>query len=398
MAQHTPESLGHDDSSTLTTRARRRNLVAVIVSLTVAALTHGLTLPLLALVLDQHGVASSAIGISTAAQYLSVFLVAPVMPRLLALIGPVRLMFWSVLFTAATLVALRLHVEVYYWFAVRFLMGIALSFIWISGEALINHVAEEHARGRAIAAYTMAAASGFALGPVILMLAGSEGWMPFSIAAAVMVIASVPLYMVLEDSPKIEGQPSASLPHYVLLAPVAMLVYLAFAATDSILLALLPLYGIQSGLPEPIAVTLLTAMAIGAIVWQPLVGRLADRVDRSVLTAVSLVIMLTATAALPLVIASAPWNALFMFLFGGGLGALYTISMVLLGERFKGADLSAAATVFAVMFCVGSMIGPPIAGLGMEHSPQYGLPLVMAGIFLLVLPLPVIERLRRRSG
>ena len=36
--------------------------------------------------------------------------------------------------------------------------------------------------------------------------------------------------------------------------------------------------------------------------------------------------------------------------------------LVLLGERFRGADLAAATAVFSAMWGVGSIVGPPVAG------------------------------------
>ncbi len=383
---------------TLTARDRRRNLVAVMASLAVASLIHGLTLPLLSLVLNKAGVDPTLIGLSAAAQYLSVFVVAPFTARLLGSVGPVKLMLWSTLSTAVLFIMLPLYIDFLAWFVLRFLIGIALSFLWISGEALINHVAEEHTRGRVVAVYTMVAAGGFALGPIVLTLTGSDGWLPFVIATVLMALAAGPMWLVTDDAPRIEGRPSASLPRYVLLAPVSMFVYLAFSAADSLLLTLLPLYALQAGLSEAVGVSLLTVMAVGAIACQPPVGWLADRFDRRLLTVALLLLLLASSASLPFVIESTPYNAVFMFMFGGGLGGLYTVSMVLLGERFKGGDLSAAATVFSTMFCLGAMIGPAIGGFGLERLGGHGVPVVLGTIFLLSLALPMLSWHRQRRA
>ena len=73
--------------------------------------------------------------------------------------------------------------------------------------------------------------------------------------------------------------------------------------------------------------------------------------------------------------------------FGGCFGALYTLGNVLMGERFQGADLASASTLFATMWNLGALFGPPAAGLGLELSPQQGLPGALTltfGLFLLV--------------
>lgn len=385
--------------NTLVSRAeRRRNLVAVTVSLTVAALIHGLTLPLLSVALDRQGVDNTLIGINTAVQYLSVFAVAPFVPQLMQSVGPAWLMLWSILLSAVVIVLLPAFPSIYAWFPLRFLLGIALSFLWIAGEAWVNHSAEEHTRGRAVAVYSMAATGGFAIGPLILTATGTDGWLPFLVAAAVMVLAAMPLLGVLRGALKLEGRATASLPKYVLLAPIAMLVYFVFSVTDGILVTFLPLYGMHSGLVEGNAITLITLMAVGGIVWQLPIGWLADHMNRMILTTICLSVMLLGAASMPLVIAHTPWNAVFMFFFGGGLGAIYTLSLVLLGQKFKGADLGAATTVFGVMFCLGSITGPPIGGLSMEYLGSHGMPISLAIIYLLFLPLPLIAYLRKQTA
>ena len=380
----------------LTRSKQRRHMLAATTSLAVAALIHGLTQPLLSLILAEQGVDSTLIGLSAATQYLSVLVVAPFMPRLMRTSGPAWLMFWGVLSSVGLLLLLPVFRNFYAWFPLRFLLGIAASLLWIAGEAWINHSAEEHTRGRVVAIYCMALAAGFSLGPLILVATGSAGWTPFVVAAAIMLLAIVPLFMTLKDGPKLEGHPSASLVKYLWLAPITMWVYLVFSMTDTVLLTFLPLYGIGSGLDEQTAIILITIMGIGGIALQLPIGWLADHMDRMLLMALAIVVVLVATALFPVFIAHTPWNAIFMFFFGGAFVALYTVPMVLLGQQFKNAELSAAATVFSIMFCAGSIIGPPISGAAMELVGINGMPLVLVLAYFCVLPLPVIAYLRRQ--
>lgn len=375
---------------------RRRDMIVVTTSLTVAALIHGLTMPLLSLVLDQHGVGRTLIGVNTAVQFLSVFVIAPYAPRLMRSIGPAWMMLWAILGMSVVLVLLPVYVNVYVWFPLRFLLGIAGAALWIAGEAWVNHTTEEHVRGRVIAIYSMITAGGFALGPLIVTVTGSQGWTPFAVSAAVIVLAAVPLFWVLADAPRLEGTPTARLAGYLSMAPVAMSVYLMFAMTDGILLTFLPLYGMQVGLPEATAISLVTVMAIGTIIFQWPIGWLADHMNRMLLTAISVFTMFVLACVLPFVIAHTPWNAVFALLFGGVFGVLYTVPMVLLGQCFKGADLAAGATMFGVMFSVGSIAGPPLGGLGMSQLGEHGLAFALAAVFLAFLPLPIVGYLRNQ--
>jgi MFS family permease len=79
-----------------------------------------------------------------------------------------------------------------------------------------------------------------------------------------------------------------------------------------------------------------------------------------------------------------------MFVFGGTFAALYIVPLTMLGRRFKGADLSTAATVFSIMFCIGAVAGPPLSGVGMTYLGNDGMRWALVVIYALVLPLPVI--------
>ncbi len=374
---------------------RVRNLVAVSAVLGVAALVHGFSLPLLSLVLEKQGVGTTLIGLNTAAQYLAVLAAAPFVPKLMARQGPVPLMLWSIVATALLLLALPAYPDVYAWFVLRFLLGMSESFMWIAGEAWLNHVAEDKRRGRTVALYGMAAGGGFALGPLLLAAIGSEGWAPFLVCAAITLVAILPLALVRGAAPRLEGVPSASAWRYVMLAPVAMIGYFVFAATDAIVMSFFPIYGVAAGLTESAAVGLISVFAIGTIAFQLPVGWLMDHVNAMGIVLVAILAMLFASVALPWVVPYAGWNTVFMFVFGGTFAALYIIPLTLLGRKFKGADLSAAACVFSVMFCFGAVAGPPMSGVGMAYLGNDGMRWALAVIYALALPLPILGFLRR---
>lgn len=379
-----------------TRRWRVRNLTAASAALAVAAILHGFSLPLLSLALERQGVGTTLIGVSTAVQYLAVLAVAPFVPKLMARRGPVAVMLWSLPVIALTLLALPVFPDVYVWFPLRFVLGVAESFLWIAGEAWVNHVAEDERRGQTVALYGMAAATGFALGPFLLSATGSDGVLPFAVCAAITLTAGVPLAAVRADAPRLEGVPSAKAFAYLRLAPVTMLAYFVFAASDAIILSFFPLYGVAEGLGESVAVRLIGVFALGTIALQLPVGWLMDRVEAMGVLLAAIGIMLCASFALPWVVTLEGWNAVFMFFFGGTFAALYIVPLTMLGRQFKGADLSAAAAVFSVMFCFGSLVGPPLGGVGMSLLGNDGMRWALVLVFALAVPLPLLGLARRR--
>ena len=84
--------------------------------------------------------------------------------------------------------------------------------------------------------------------------------------------------------------------------------------------------------------------------------------------------LLAGSAALPWVLPHAALGIVFMLFYGGALGALYTISLVLLGRQFRGADLSAGSAMLSVMFSIGAFVWPPLGGAIMERFGERAMP------------------------
>ena len=374
---------------------RIRAVAAISISLAVASLIHGMTLPLLSLILERHGADETTIGINVTAQYLTVFVAAPFVTPLLRRFGPASMIFWSLLASVGVFLALPVYIDAYVWFALRMILGIALSFLWIAGEAWVCHVAERRSLGRTVAVYAAVISVGFAFGPALLAWIGTEGWTPFLVCAALMASAAVPMAWLRRGSPRLEGRPTASLFRFVALAPVMMTVYLVFSGADAVMLTFLPIYGTGAGLAEWQAISLLSVLALGVVVSQPPIGWLADHMSGMLLMFIMVVLMAVCSAALPITIAHTPWNVVVMLGFGAAMGGVYTVSLAMMGRRFSGPDLGRAATVRSILFCVGALIAPPISGVAIAWYGPNGLPISLTALLVAVIPLTLVGLYRK---
>ena len=88
------------------------------------------------------------------------------------------------------------------------------------------------------------------------------------------------------------------------------------------------------------------------------------------------------------------WPSLLVW--GGALGGFYTVSMVLIGRRFKGADLVAVNAAFVVFWGLGAITGPAATGGAIEIWGFNAMPMVVTVCCLLYLPL-AISRLKKVS-
>jgi MFS family permease len=383
---------------TLSRSDRRRSLAGVIAAMAVVNLVYGITFPLLALVLDGQGVSKTLIGLNTIAQAAAVIVIAPWAPALLRRVPPAQLMQRATVLLAVLFIIAGLYPNVWFWFPLRFVIGSMTALLWISSEALINQLAAERWRGRIIGIYAAVGAAGFALGPLLLILTGSDGMLPFYATSGMILLAGVPLFVVQRITMEGDDTGEVALRRIFWLAPTIMLANVAYAAAAESLLTFFPIFGISVGISENLALGLMTLMGLGAMMLVVPLSWLADHIDRMGMLAACVAATVVGLALMPWAVREMPLAGLYAFLFGGVEGMIYTLGVVLVGERFRGAMLAAATTLFTACWGAGTVIGPLVVGAGMDYFGSDQMAFVILVLFVLYLPLPVGSYLRRKKA
>lgn len=371
---------------------RRRGLIAVISTMVIVNLVYGLTLPLLSLVLDAQGVSKTMNGLSIVAQASAGVLLAPFMPKLIIRIGATRIMQIATLLSASMLLLLGLTKNVYIWFPIRFLLGASGAILWSASEAVINELVDEDWRGRIIAAYGAAGAAGFAMGPLILIATGTDGMLPFAVTAGFIFLASLPLFAVINKVSTEDAGEHPRLWRIFRIVPYVMLLNLTYAAAIESILAFFPIYGIHMGIGEARSLSLLTVIALGSVVWQFPLGWLADHMSRHRLLLGCVLVTMFGVLLMPVFVAHPVGGPTYMFMFGGAEGMLYTLGMILLGQRFRGSELAAASVLFTGMWGAGTMIGPFVVGVGLDLYGNDALPYLLFALYAAYVPFLVFRR------
>ena len=380
-------------------RGRLRGLIVVIASMAGMAMFYGYTGPLLSIVLEDIGVSGTLIGLSAAFQMVGVFVALPFLPMLMRKFGPARVMMCGSAGALAAILLMAVFVNVWAWFPLRLMMGAAQSMMWTTGETWINHVSDDRSRGRTVSFFMSAIAAGFATGPFLQAEVGSFGMLPFFVGGGIIAVIALPLLAGMSDRIDAGGRPSLRLTQFLRLAPVPMLSNLFFAMIASSLMGLLAVYGLRLAMEEAPAGRMIGWMGWGGVIMPLLISFLADRMNRTLLLAWFVGLGAVATAALPWVVDMGWFLApAYLMLFGGLRAGHYGLAIMLLGERFTGANLPTATAVFGFMFGVGSVLGPALSGVAIDLWNPHGLPLVIALFYLVFLPLPIVAFLRQRRS
>ena len=377
---------------------RKRSLAAAIISMGMVNLSMGIAFPLAALIMAHQGAEPGLIGLSAAAQAAPVFLISPIAPWIMRRFGPANVMIGGLLLAGVSFLLIGYYANFFAWFPLRFLLGIAGTLLWATSEAWINALAEDAKRGKIIGIYGASAAAGFALGPATLVILGT-GVEPFYLGGALMIAAAI-LVTTADKSRNHFKKTKKSSPMWrlVFVAPAALLVNVFYAAAEESLVTFFPLYAIRSGMAESGSLALLTVAAVGAIVMQPIVGVAADRMNRLGLLIGLVLATMAGYALLPFAVPMLVATGIVLFLVVGLANGIFTLGMVLVGERFRGAELAGASAFTTAMWGTGALIGTPLSGFAMQLWDPHGLVLAVVLIFAAYLPFPVIAWLRTKKS
>lgn len=343
-----------------------RDLIAVMAGNTLIGMAISFTAPLLALVLEARGYSALTIGLNSAIASLGIFLTAPFLPMLMRRFGPIRCIQGGTLVVALALVSLTLSTSLVWWFAIRLVIGAALSVPFVFCEAAVNALAHNANRGRIIGIYGTLFSAGFAAGPLVLAAVGSEGALPFLVGAAILLLGVLPVGLAVNADRAMAVSHQVRLPMVWARAPLPLIAIFAYGFVEVALFSLYPVYGLSIGLAEATVGIEIGVLLGGSCLLQVPIGWLADRVSRQRLTLVCSLVSVVLVLILPFVTPATLPRWLVLVLLGGALGGLYTMALVLLGEQFTGADLAVANTAFVMFFQVGAVVGPSVAGFAMS--------------------------------
>lgn len=361
---------------------RRRTIIAAIVMISLVGVGLSLMIPLLSLELDRMGATSTVNGLSTAVGGLGNIIIAPLVPRLLSRIGQKRFLALTIIVLITSVIALPVFRSIPAWFFLRFIFGAAIGVLFVISEFWITASAPEERRGFIMGIYATVLATGFAAGPALLTLTGTQGWPPYLSCAGLALVALLPIYIAPTAVPIIESEAHMPLVRLIGIAPAATLAALVFGAIETGMFNHLPLYGVRLGLDDKSAALLVTIAALGNLLLQIPIGALSDRLDRRLVLLACSTLGAAMLCVMP-ALDTARWMFVaLLFAWGGVVGAIYTVGLAHLGTRFAASEVAAANAAFIMLYSFGMLAGPPMAGAAMQIFGPTGFPLSLAAVLL----------------
>lgn len=375
-------------------RRRLAGLAAAIGAISAVGTSLSLGMPLLAVILEQRGHSSSIIGLVTTAAGVAAILSTPFVPMLTRRLGAAWVLLLSVVLGTVIFPLFYVFDSIVVWFVLRFVFSLCLNTAFIVSEYWVNALAPAAKRGFVMGVYATILSIGFAVGPAILSVVGSDGWLPFAIGTGLMAVSILPIIAGFRADPPMQEGKGGNFLHFLTVVPLATFAAFTVGAVESSIMSFSPVYGLRLGYGEQVAALLVMAVALGNIVAQLPLGMLSDRMDRRRLL---LYVALGGIASAGLVAAVSSEKYLLMpalGLWGGLVAGLYAVGLTHLGARLTGNDLASANAAFIFMYSVGMLAGPAMTGVGMDALGPQGL-VVVPALILTGYAVFAVYRIRR---
>jgi len=342
------------------------NLVRVILAISLAGVVAGINLPLSTLTLKHWGISSSIIGLAASIMGLSAAVTTPFLPRMVNLFGQISVLRVSLVTLPLAILALPIFQNLYAWFLLRFIIGLAATVIWVLSEIWINSFAEDRTRGRIIAIYTSLLSLGFIVGVLIMSFTSVETFGGFYISASLAIIVALPLWS-MKDIGDFEAPMNISFSKYLFSSPILMgsswMMGFLYAASAG----LLPVFALPYVNEDYTAASRTVAwLASGELMLPLLIGWLADKYDKRKLMILLTIIAIFVLFLIPVFFHLPMLRFLLLFLLGGVTMGFYVLGLTMLGEQYKGQVFVSANASFIFFLSIGEILGPPIIGRAMD--------------------------------
>ncbi|ENJ8541591.1 TPA: MFS transporter [Raoultella planticola] len=360
--------------------------LAMIMAASLVGFITGYTVPLISLELAQQQTDTVYVGLLAALPPAGMMLSSFLSPALCRRFEIGTLLTANLILLALATIASCLTVDLQQLLLPRFLTGIASGVIIVLGESWITGGAAGKNRATLTGIYA-SAFTGCQLAGPLLISAGADYQIWVLLAVVGLTAACLLMLRHLPGGSRENLAERASWRSLGAFLPVLASGVFCFAFFDASILALLPLYGMDKGLNEAMAVLLVTIVLTGDAFFQAPLGWVADKFGIRRVHLSCAVVFCLALAALPFLLASPVQLIVGCLILGAAAGALYTLSLVRAGKTFSGQKLIMINALLGFFWSAGSVAGPVVSSLLISVSGYDGLlvTLLACGVLFLLI-------------
>jgi MFS family permease len=353
-------------------------IAALLLSDALLLVGHGLLLTMLPIAAATAGFSDTQVALTGSAYFLGFVSGCLLTPFAVRRVGHIRS--FAVLATSYSALVLVFPMLSAFvgWLLLRFLVGAAISGLYMIIESWLNERATGENRGTLLSIYTVINLLMMTVGQQMLNLRLPDPFYIFGLAAILLSVAIIPVSLTLTLAPAPIQNVKISLRRVWQLSHIGLIGAVVSGLVTGAFWSLGPLFAQMQGLETFQLTVFMSATVLGGATFQLPLGRLSDRMDRrSVIAAAALggalvsMLMVVLPALFP---QHGPWLlCVLAFFWGGMVMTQYAICLAHANDAAATDEfvMVGSGMLLTLGFC--SAIGAPLASLTMRYLGAPGL-------------------------
>ncbi|AXX98260.1 MFS transporter [Profundibacter amoris] len=268
------------------------------------------------------------------------------------------------------------------WALGRVVIGFCFSGVYVTAESWLNHSASNETRGQALSLYMIVQMAGVVTAQGLFVLGDPSGYILFIISSVLVSVSFAPILLSISPTPAFDTTKPMSLRELYHLSPLSCVGMFMLGGVFSAQFGMASVYGALAGFTLGQISMFVSAMTIGALLWQFPIGWFSDRMDRRVL-----IIVISAIGGVAAVLGFLFQNQFTLllsasFIVGGMANPLYALLIAYTNDFLEHDDMAAAAGGLVFINGLGAITGPLITGWLMGLVGPGGFFLFLAGLLV----------------
>lgn len=318
-------------------------------------------------------------------------------PRLVRQVGHVRV--FGVLTTLLSM-SLLMHALVAHpvaWVFFRALAGFSMAGGYMVIESWLNEKVTNESRGALFSVYMVTCMAALTVGQYIVPLGDPTTSVLFMVCALIFSLAIVPTALSSAQSPQPLTQVKFDVPALFRRSPAAVVGTFIAGIIAGAWSGLAPVYASRLGLSTMEGASMLAVAMIGGTLLQYPLGRASDKMDRRrVMVFAGIIGLLSCLAVVIFGVESHTLFFVMMFILGTVLFPIYSLNVAHANDHARPDEFVEVSSGLLIVYGLGAMSGPLIAGTAMDISGPSGLFATM-GVGFVAYSLYATWRMTRRE-
>jgi MFS family permease len=280
-------------------------------------------------------------------------------PKMITRVGHVRVFAALASTVSAAFIIYALAPDPYIWAAMRFVVGVGFSGVYVVAESWLNDAATNETRGQALSAYMIAQMTGIVTAQFVMNLTDPSGFVLFATMSIVVSISFIPILLSVRPAPVFQTSKSMTVKQLFNASPLGLVGSFILGGVFLIMFGMSAVYGTAMGFTVAQISIFVGTIYMGSVILQHPICWLSDRMDRRLL-----IIFITAIASglmLIGILVSNSFNVILLlgFIIGGSTGPLYSLLIAHANDYLDHDDMAGAAGTLIFAGGIGA-IGMPI--------------------------------------